>query len=117
MFERYAFVSVTTRDLERARTFWVQQLGFPITEEKPGQYFMVDAGGLRLCIDLTDGEGQSEQVRDPVIGFRVRSVEQTIALLRDRGLSAAKEPSAGEGGRWAEIRDPDGRAIILTETD
>ncbi|HYU14474.1 MAG TPA: VOC family protein [Candidatus Acidoferrum sp.] len=117
MFERYAFVAVTTRDLDRARAFWVGQLGFAVTEEKPGQFFMVDAAGLRLCVDLADGDIHATDGGDPEIGFRVRSVAETIALLRDRGLSPVKGPVTDARGSWAAIRDPDGRAIILTETD
>jgi catechol 2,3-dioxygenase-like lactoylglutathione lyase family enzyme len=117
MFERYAFVAVTTRDLDRARAFWAGQLGFQVTEEKPGQFFMVDAGGLRLCVDLADGETNTGGGGDPEIGFRVRSVAETIALLQDRGLTPVKGPVTDERGCWAAIRDPDGRAIILTETD
>jgi catechol 2,3-dioxygenase-like lactoylglutathione lyase family enzyme len=32
-----SFVAVTTRDLGRARGFWVEQLGFRIVKEKPDQ--------------------------------------------------------------------------------
>ena len=34
MFERYSFVAITTTNLERARRFWVDQLGFRVTEER-----------------------------------------------------------------------------------
>ena len=37
--ERYAFVALTTTDLERARRFWVDQLEFPVTEEEPGRHW------------------------------------------------------------------------------
>src|SRR5881397_354837 len=56
MFERYSFVAITTLDVGRARRFWSGILGFPVTEEEPGQFFIVDAGGLRLCVDLADGD-------------------------------------------------------------
>ena len=113
-----SFVAVTTRDLGRARGFWVEQLGFPIVKEKPGQFFMVDAGGLRLCFDLPDGDVHSTGGTDPAIGFRVPSVDDAAAALRERGLVIAKESGPGdEHGRWVEIRDPDGRAVIIAETD
>jgi catechol 2,3-dioxygenase-like lactoylglutathione lyase family enzyme len=51
MFERYSFVAITTKDLSAARRFWVEQLGFRVTEESPSEFFIVDAGGLRLCVD------------------------------------------------------------------
>ena len=35
LIERYTFVMVTTRNLASARKFWVEQLGFPVTEDRP----------------------------------------------------------------------------------
>ena len=34
LFERYSFVALTTTNLVRARTFWSEQLGFPMSEER-----------------------------------------------------------------------------------
>ena len=71
MIIRYSFVALTTVDLARQRVFWVDQLGFEISEENPGKFFMVDAGGLRLCIDLADDDVHVAGGKDPVIGLRV----------------------------------------------
>ncbi len=117
MFERYSFVAVTTRDIDAARRFWVDRLGFAVTEEEPGHFFIVDAGGLRLCVDLEDGEVHRAGGMDPVIGLKVRSVDQTLAALAERGVHCTKAPATHRGGRYAELRDPDGRAVILTESD
>ncbi|MGH8613020.1 MAG: hypothetical protein ACREYF_13620 [Gammaproteobacteria bacterium] len=51
MFERYSFFAITTKDLAAARRFWVER--FAVTEEGPGEFFIVNACGLRLCVDLT----------------------------------------------------------------
>src|SRR5260370_27513554 len=56
MIVRYSVVALTTADLARQRAFWVDQLGFEISEENPGEFFIVNAGGLRLCVDLADGD-------------------------------------------------------------
>jgi catechol 2,3-dioxygenase-like lactoylglutathione lyase family enzyme len=117
MFERYSFVAITTTDLARARSFWVDQLGFSVTEEKPGHFFIVDAGGLRLCVDLADGEIHLAGGTDPVIGLKVTSVEKTLALLSERGVQSEHEVVRGERGSYALLRDPEGRAVIVTEAD
>ena len=73
MFERYSFVAITTLDLDRARRFWVDALGFPVSEEEEaGHFFIVDAGGLRLCIDVADDDIHKPGSTDPVIGLEVR---------------------------------------------
>jgi catechol 2,3-dioxygenase-like lactoylglutathione lyase family enzyme len=117
MIVRYSFVTLTTTDLARQRMFWVDKLGFEISEENPGEFFIVDAGGLRLCIDLADGEVHASGGTDPVIGLKVDSVQKTLAALAERGLAVAAEPLHAQKGSYAVIRDPDGRAVILTEAD
>ena len=81
LFERYTFVMVTTRNLAAARKFWVEQLGFPVTEERAGESFIIDAGGLRLWIDLKDSEEKLVRGSDPAIGLKVRSVEMVLDSL------------------------------------
>ncbi len=117
MFERYSVVAVKTRDLARARRFWADALGFPVTEEKPGDFFMVNAGGLRLCVDLAAGKRHKPGGSDPVIGLKVTSVKDVLAKLAAFGISPFEGRSASAGGEYAQIKDPDGRTVILTETD
>src|SRR5215831_3840807 len=111
---RYSFVALTTTDLDRQRAFWVDRLGFPIREEKRGEFFIVDAGGLRLCVDRADGDIHVAGGKDPVIGLKVDSVRQTLAALAERGVAVPTEPMRAEKGSYAVIRDPEGRAVILT---
>jgi catechol-2,3-dioxygenase len=116
LFERYTFVMVTTQNLASARKFWVEQLGFPVTEERPGESFIIDAGGLRLWIDLKDSEERVVKGSDPAIGLKVRSVEMVLNSLAARGITEKTEPLSARAGLYAIIHDPDGRAVVLTET-
>ena len=116
LFERYTFVMVTTQNLASARKFWVEQLGFPVTEDRPGESFIVDAGGLRLWIDLKDNEEKTIRGSDPAIGLKVRSVEMVLNALAARGITEKAEPLAANTGLYAIIHDRDGRAVVLTET-
>ncbi len=117
MIERYSFVAITTLDLERARRFWTEALGFPVTEERPGDYFIVNAGGLRLCVDLADGETHKAGSSDPVIGLKVVSVKNALEQLAPFGIAAFDASAQGAHRAYAQIRDPDGRTVILTEGD
>ena len=116
MFERYSFVAITTVNLDRAREFWVNTLGFTITEAAVGQFFIVDAGGLRLCIDLADGEIHEPGGTDPTIGLKVRSIADVLSRLASLGIETELNNVPGRG-KYAVIRDPDGRAVIITESD
>jgi catechol 2,3-dioxygenase-like lactoylglutathione lyase family enzyme len=116
LIERYTFVMVTTEDLASARKFWVEQLGFPVTEDRPGESFIVDAGGLHLWIDLKDSEERPPRGSDPAIGLKVRSVKMVLDALAARGITEKVEPLSAHTGQYAIIHDPDGRAVVLTET-
>ena len=117
VISRYSFVALTTVDLGRQRAFWVDQLGFGVTEERPGEFFMVNAGGLRLCVDLADGDVHVAGGKDPVIGLKVDSLQKTLGELASRGVEASGGPIGAQAAQYAVIRDPDGRAVILTEAD
>jgi catechol 2,3-dioxygenase-like lactoylglutathione lyase family enzyme len=113
--ERYSSVSLATADLVRARWFWVDQLGFAVAEEDAGRYFMVDAGTLRLRVEAVDGDVHRVGSTDPVVAFEVASVTETLAELATREVYAHRGPFKGPQGASAELRDPDGRAILLAE--
>jgi catechol 2,3-dioxygenase-like lactoylglutathione lyase family enzyme len=115
--ERYSSVSLATADLARARWFWVDQLGFAVSGEEAGRYFVIDAGTLRLRIDAVDGDIHRVGSTDPVVAFKVVSVAETLAELATRDVYAHRGPSSGPLGIYAELRDPDGRAVRLTEQD
>jgi catechol 2,3-dioxygenase-like lactoylglutathione lyase family enzyme len=117
VFERYAFVAVTTNDLARARRFWEGLLGCAVVEQREAEYFIVNAGGLRLCIEAQDGNVHRLGGTDPTIGLRVNSVPVALAELRERGLVEAVAPVTGSRGTYAIIHDPEGRSIILSEFD
>jgi catechol 2,3-dioxygenase-like lactoylglutathione lyase family enzyme len=42
VFERYCFVAMTVSDLAPARHFWTEQLGCQITDERDGEFFIVN---------------------------------------------------------------------------
>jgi catechol 2,3-dioxygenase-like lactoylglutathione lyase family enzyme len=117
MFERYSFVAITTKDLSAARRFWVEQLGFRVTEESPSEFFIVDAGGLRLCVDGPDDEIHFTGSTDPVVGLKVRSLAETLRMLKGRGIRENADQASSDKHRYAIIHDPDGRAVVLTEAD
>jgi catechol 2,3-dioxygenase-like lactoylglutathione lyase family enzyme len=116
-FQGCAFVAVTTANLARARRFWAGRLGFRILRQKRGEFFMVDAAGVRLCVDAADGVTHRRGGTDPVIGLKVASLQRTLKALAKRGLRPAPRPMETPRGRYAELKDPDGRTVVLTEAD
>jgi len=96
MIARYSFVALSTADLARQRAFWVDQLGFEISEENPGEFSIVNAGRLRLCVDLAGGDVHVAGGEDPVIGLKVDSVRRTLATFAGRGVAVPEEPISAD---------------------
>jgi len=115
MFEETAFIAFTTADLAQTKRFWVTLLGFPIVREDEN-YLMVDAGGVRLCFDLPNGDAHSAPGSDGVIGLKVKDLDATLAALGSRGVGTVAGPFDDDHGKWAKLLDPDGRSVILTES-
>lgn len=115
MFESYTFVALTSPDLDRARRFWCDQLGFTIVEHDPEQYLLLDVAGLRLYVDRGDGDAHIPGGTDPVIGLKVANVREVVATLKQRGLRPSSGPMTGERGSMVRFKDPDGRTIIITD--
>lgn len=114
--EHYSFVTLRTANLEAARRFWVEQLGFGITGEMASRYFIVDAGGLRLCVDAGD-DVVAHSGHDAAIGLKVANLHDALARLKERGLHPELVAERTARGSHATLTDPDGRDVILTETD
>ena len=76
---------------------------------------MVDAGTPRLRIDAVDGDVHRIGSTDPVVVFKVASVAETLDELAMRDVYAHRGPFLGAEGACAELRDPDGRAVLFTE--
>lgn len=117
MIDRYSFVALTAKNLDEAKAFWVNLLGFQVTEERINEYFIVDAGGLRLCVDREDGDVHRLGGADPTVGLKVRSAAAAVSELVNRGLKEQPKVVAAARGSYAVIHDPEGRSIILTEHD
>ena len=77
-------------------------------------HFAAEKDGI--VIELYPGdEGAAPDPRAggaTMLGFRVASLEDALAALRALGMTppAAKESPEG---RWASVRDPDGRVVRL----
>ena len=107
---RLQFFTIRTKNLETARRFYVDDLGFPIMNEKAGEYFQVAIAGVPLCVDLSTGNAPTQANQ---IGIEVTDLDTTIAMLRKKGF-VVREGARVEGAeRWVAINDPDGHELIF----
>jgi catechol 2,3-dioxygenase-like lactoylglutathione lyase family enzyme len=113
---RLETLTLRTCDLPRARAFYSAKLGFPVVEDRDGEWFVVDAGGIKLHVDQQSVQKAPLQNAEPRLVFHTRDLRTICLSLRDRGVSV-EGPLNGPGstGMYAELADPDGHPIVLME--
>lgn len=106
-------VVLTVRSLPRARTFWVDRLGFRVQKEEPGRFVQVNLGNFRLRLVPAD-DARRPRGAGTAIVFQVRSLSRTARELTDRGV-AFEEHDLPRDGAWIETGDPDGHRVVFRE--
>ena len=107
--ERVDFVTIPTRDPERARAFYHETLGLPFDPKNPQE---ITAGQLTLAFWNPESEGIEFQ---PMVGgfaLRVADVAAARAELESRGVGVIGTDDTGVC-HMAVCTDPDGNAVIL----
>jgi len=107
--ERVDFITIPTRDPERARAFYHETLGLPLDQNNPRE---VRAGQVTLA--FWDPESDGIEFSPNVGGFalRVPDVAAARAELESKGVEFAGTDDSGVC-HMAFCADPDGNAVIL----
>jgi catechol 2,3-dioxygenase-like lactoylglutathione lyase family enzyme len=112
---------VPTTDLPRARAFYAETLGLPVTDESP--YACVfDANGTMLRLTPVR---KLSKVRYTVLGWGVVDIAATVAALTAAGVAfvSYRGMDVDEAGVWtapggdrvAWFEDPDGNLLSVTQ--
>jgi catechol 2,3-dioxygenase-like lactoylglutathione lyase family enzyme len=113
-------------DLERARSFYVDVLGFSLGfgDDTSAGLFLGDVMFLLVTIpsalDLLPGEEVGTTRGQRAVGLFnifVEDVDAAYALLRSRGVTFIVDPMDREWGRrTAHFKDPDGYVWEISQT-
>jgi catechol 2,3-dioxygenase-like lactoylglutathione lyase family enzyme len=107
--ERVDFITIPTRDAERARAWYRDTLGLPVDPNNPGE---LTAGQVTLSFWEPEKEGIGFQPSIGGFAVRVSDVAAARAELEAKGVEFA---GAGDSGvcHMAVCLDPDKNAVIL----
>ena len=107
--ERVDFITVPTRDPNRARAWYGEVLGLPADANNPEE---LTAGQVTLCFWNPEEEGIDFQSSIGGFALRVADVEAARADLETKGVEFV---GSGDTGvcKMAVCLDPDGNAVIL----
>jgi len=82
-------IAVNVRSLERAVSFYRDQLGLPLLMEVPGMAFF-DCAGIRLMLGLPESEEYDHPAS--ILYFRVDDIEATHEAMSGRGVAFRGRP-------------------------
>ena len=108
--ERVDFVSVPTRDPDRARTFYADVLGLPASDLNPDEF---ETPNLTLALWQPEAEDVPFTPNTAGIALRVPDVEAARARLTAQGVEFLGETVDTGVCHMAFFYDPDGNVLIL----
>ena len=113
---------VPVDDQERAKAFWVEQMGFEITSDETfgdERWIEVSPPGQSLVLVLSRREphetrrGAPEHLPHSNIFFTCEDVEKTYKELSERGVKFAVRPEKQHFGWWSMFEDQEGTRYAL----
>ena len=107
--EQVDFVSVPTRDVDRAVTWYRNTLGLPQSEVTPGEG---EAPNVTLSFWNPERDGEPFRANTAGIGLRVRDVAAAVEEARAAGAEVVGIEDTGVC-RMGFVKDPDGNILIL----
>jgi predicted enzyme related to lactoylglutathione lyase len=119
MIERLGIVSIPVADQDRAKSFYVEQLGFQCLADVPFaegmRWITVAPPGAETILSLvTWSENMKPGSLEGLI-FVVDDIEREYAALVARGVAFDRAPHVEPFGKFAQFRDPDGNRLTLRE--
>jgi catechol 2,3-dioxygenase-like lactoylglutathione lyase family enzyme len=119
MEPRLTVVTLGVRDLARARAFYVEGLGFPLSKSSNDHVVFLDAGGVVLALYGRDALAEDAQVPAKGSGFAGMTLAHNARSKADVDRALARAVSAGAtlkkpaqevfwGGYSGYFADPDG---------
>jgi catechol 2,3-dioxygenase-like lactoylglutathione lyase family enzyme len=112
---------VPARDLERARAFYVETLGFKLVSQDAFA-LVLDVNGTMLRVAKV---GEFQPAQFTILGFEVSDMAKEIAALRAKSLvceryAGLRQDEQGvwqspSGARVAWFKDADGNVLSLSE--
>ncbi|TFV86553.1 glyoxalase [Blastococcus sp. CT_GayMR16] len=114
-------VPIPVTDVDRAKAFYSEQLGFDVdVDVQPADGVRVvqltppgSACSIGLGTGLSAYEAQPGSLR--ALHLVVTDIEKARAELIGRGVEVGELQDVGGGVRYASLEDPDGNGLVLQE--
>jgi predicted enzyme related to lactoylglutathione lyase len=104
---RFVGVELYFKDLEAAKTFYVETLGLDVADEQPGHHAKLDCGAGFVCLERKGVESYPSKDK-AVLFFEVPDLEQAVAAIGPRRIVHSES-------HWAVLHDPEGHSVLLLQ--
>jgi len=119
MISHVKFVSIPTRDQDRALKFWTERVGFRVLTDQPFDdkqrwiELRIGSSETRFVLFMFDEQGL--QPGKPFNGaLACDNVEKTYQELVANGVEFTAEPQKQPWGTFAVFKDPDDNQFVLS---
>ena len=118
MFTRIHFDSIPAADVERARDFYRDALGFVVERDNPygddrWVFMRIPGADTLLHFEKRDGVPRTET---PALVLVTEDVDAACDTLKSRGIGIKQGPADAPwepGTRWAMIDDSEGNLVLI----
>ena len=118
MIKAVKFVSIPTRDQDRALAFYTEKLGFRVTTDQPfgaQRWIELRIPGAETGFVLFTPEGHEDRIGGFMnMAFTADDVQKTYEELRARGVEFTAPPKAAPWGTAAIMKDPEGNVFVIS---
>jgi catechol 2,3-dioxygenase-like lactoylglutathione lyase family enzyme len=119
MISRVKFVSIPTKDQDKALEFYTTKLGFKVHTDQPfsekQRWIELKIPGGETNVVLFTPDGHEDRIGGFFNGsFSCDNVQKTYEELKARGVPFDGEPQKTGWGSFATFRDPDGNQFVLS---
>ena len=119
MIKGIKFVSVPTRDQDRALEFYTAKLGFKLATDQPfdgtQRWIELRIPGADTRLVLFTPTGREDRVGSFVnFTFMADDVEATYKTLKAKGVEFTAPPVKAQWGSSVQFKDPDGNTYLIS---
>jgi len=118
MIKAVKFVSIPTRDQDRALAFWTGKLAFRVVTDQPfgeQRWIELRIPGAETAFVLFTPEGHEDRIGGFMnMAFSADDVQKTYEELTARGVEFVQPPKTESWRTSAVFKDPDGNVFALS---
>jgi catechol 2,3-dioxygenase-like lactoylglutathione lyase family enzyme len=118
MIKAVKFISIPTRDQDRALAFYTDQLGFRVVTDQPfgeQRWIELRIPGAETGVVLFTPPGQEDRIGGFMnMAWVADDVGKTHDELVARGVEFVQPPKTEPWGTSAIFKDPDGNTFVLS---